>query len=80
MIEDFPYTAPALARFDHVQNVAVGLARVIFAEACHPRHGLPCLRGWVLPGGHRTTDRELAVLAASRMDKAMRAGYHVTPN
>lgn len=70
---------PNLARFDHPLNIEVGKARVIYAEACTPRGGLPCVRGWVLPGGMRTADRVTATLAAERMDRVAITGYLTIP-
>lgn len=68
-----------LAQFDHPHNVQVGQGRVIFAEACTPLGAAPCERGWVLPGGQRTTNRGIALLVAERIDRALSFGYLTVP-
>ena len=79
-VSDVPPNIPAApAVFDHPHNVNVGAARVIFAEACTPAHAAPCERGWVLPGGIRTTNRAIAEMVAGRMDDAIRTGYLTVP-
>lgn len=76
---DAPYTEPPRAIFDHPHNVTVGQGRVIFAEACTPIGGNFCERGWVLPGGARTTNRAIAEMVAGRIDAAIRMGYLTVP-
>lgn len=53
---------------DH-RNITFGNARVIWAKACgrHPE-------GYVLPGGHRTTNRMTAQHAAQLMHRMMLVG------
>lgn len=71
--------APEKAHFDHPHNITVGRGRVIFAEACTPVGANLCERGWVLPGGARTTNRAIAEMVAGRIDAAMRTGYLTVP-
>ncbi len=59
---------PTAPRFEHPENITVGLARVIYA---------PFNRGWSetsgfhLPGGKFTTSRDIAHTVAVRMNAAM---------
>lgn len=63
-------------RFDHPNDISIGRARIVYEkdvlkyEGKHPAHqGHVFLEGWVLPGGIRTRDRELAEEAARNIDK-----------
>lgn len=69
----------AIAVFNHPHNVQVGQGRVIFAEPCVSTGGVVHERGWVLPGGQRTTNRVIAELVASRINLAHVNGYLTTP-
>lgn len=74
-----PKVPPERAHFDHPHNVQVGQGRVIFAEPCTPLGCAPCERGWVLPGGIRTTNRAIAEMVAGRIDRALSTGYLTVP-
>ena len=61
--------------FDDPRNVQCGKARVIWAEQTTITHrgqvgkGEALPAGWVLPGGNRVLDRQLAVDAAVIVDR-----------
>lgn len=64
-------TTETFFRFEHPQNITVGLARVIFDTGWS---GVP---SWKLPGGHQTTDRHVAHAYAVIMNRLM-GGVSVT--
>lgn len=59
----------ATRRFYHHNEITWGEARIPFAPAIHGR--FPA--GWALPGGSRTTSRELAQSAAQEVNEQIRA-------
>lgn len=58
----------AFAVFDNPKNVVVGCGRVCWGEACYPADSPPVDAGWVLPGGRRTQDIEVALDMAALID------------
>lgn len=57
-----------IARFDHTLNVTQGFGRVIYGEAGTKHDGTVLPAGWVLPGGRRTQNRQLAESVAAEIN------------
>jgi hypothetical protein len=58
-----------IGRFTHELNITIGKGRIIWGDAGTDQFGTPFHEGWVLPGGQRTTDKEVARLMALTIDK-----------
>jgi hypothetical protein len=70
MLDD---SAAGSAVFIHKNNITVGNGRVLWAKAAAGTSGIPHPEGWVLPGGARTQDRDVAHAAAAALDELSRA-------
>jgi hypothetical protein len=69
-MEPRPTLATSHDEFHNHHNIRVGRGRILFAATpttdSSGRYHPP---GWVLPGGRRTQDREIALAAAHRIDQ-----------
>lgn len=61
------------ASFDHPKNIEIGKGRVIWAEGKTCAAGIHHPEGWVLPGGLRTRDSDVAHAAAATINELSRA-------
>lgn len=55
-----------------LKAVVFGLARVCWGDATVDQYGKVYKSGWVIPGGWRTKDRDVAERAAKEIDRLMR--------
>jgi|DEB19_MinimDraft_3_1074340.scaffolds.fasta_scaffold10664_5 hypothetical protein len=61
-------------RFNDLRDIQIGYGRIIWAESLDYRGRNPnyvgrnLLAGWVLPGGERTQDKDIAERAAMAID------------
>ena len=54
--------------FTHPKNITIGVGRVIWALKTQDATGINHPDGWVLPGGQRTTSREIAEAVARNIN------------
>jgi len=55
--------------FQHPMNLRDGNGRIIWGPATIDRFGVHHPAGWVLPGGKRTQNRDIALTAAFNISK-----------
>lgn len=70
--EQTPSLETSAAEFHHPNNMRLGAARILWAQACTLRNGIALPEGWVLPGGRRTRDEAAAMAAAEYIDRVSR--------
>lgn len=59
--------------FADARNMIVGRGRILWGTATQTGTGLICSEGWVLPGGQRTRDPDVAREYAKWIDEQCRA-------
>jgi hypothetical protein len=64
----------AIASFYHPRNITVGKGRILWARAATCCSGILHPDGWVLPGGERTQNRNVAHAAAMAIDAMSEQG------
>jgi hypothetical protein len=65
-----PMDADSLpASFYHPRNISYGRGRILWAKAATCCSGILHPEGWVLPGGERTQNRNVAQAAAIAIDE-----------
>lgn len=61
-----PQTAQEV--FFDERNIAIGKGRILYGNATQTRDGSIVQEGWVLPGGKRTRNRDLAETVARNIN------------
>lgn len=55
--------------FEHPFNITIGQAQVRWGTPTTDMHGVKHEAGWVLPGGQRTQNRDVAETVAANIDR-----------
>lgn len=59
--------------FYHPKNIRFGFGRIVYGSRTLSAEGAVVEEGWVLPGGSRTADHEVALQAAQQIDRMLAA-------